>query len=227
MRLRTRYTQRLPVAPGLRLDIPMFEGSGTKVLDLSGKGNHGTITDAVWTRDENGVAMSFNGTSAYINCGNDSSLDITDAITIEMWVKPIALGESAPTYRYIVIKSLSYVIVYNVADDGLTARIYSGTVSKSAHKIIAQSTFENNWWHIALVSNSTTIKLYVNGNEEDSNPSGVIDVTVNDLIIGSQEGTSRFWNGTIDEVRIYAVALTADQIKRRYEQTKRDYVRGS
>ena len=88
MRLRTKYTQRLPTAPGLVLDIPMFEGSGTKVLDLSGKGNHGTITGAVWARNEYGVALSFNGIFARIDCGNDSSLNIAGPISIEAGITP-------------------------------------------------------------------------------------------------------------------------------------------
>ena len=104
MRLRTRYTQRLPTAPGLLLDVPFFEGSGTKALDISGKGNHGTVFDAVWTRDVNGVAMKFGWTPdmllteagdsllqedgnfllleivAYVNCGNDPSLDMSPSV---------------------------------------------------------------------------------------------------------------------------------------------------
>jgi len=37
-------------------------------------------------------AQVFDGTNDYVNCGNDTSLDITDAITIEVWVKPMTNG---------------------------------------------------------------------------------------------------------------------------------------
>ena len=225
MRLRTRYTQRLPVAPGLRLDIPFFEGSGTKVLDVSGKGNHGTITDAVWTRDENGVAMSFNGTSAYIDCGNDASLNITKEITIEMWVKfddltnrsyTIAKGKyTSDGWYWRVISDGSWSVAYNWSGNGYYPD--SG---------IDLPTGE--WLHLVTVLDNVTprVDFYKNGVwQAYTNPSqsfiGNADRT---LLIGkSHDGYPH--NGAIDEVRIYAVALTASQIKRRYEQTKRDYVR--
>ena len=227
MRLRTRYTQRLPVAPRLRLDIPFFEGSGTKVLDLSGKGNHGTITDAVWTRDENGVAMSFNGTSAYIDCGNDASLNITDAITIEVWVKTLTPATSqslvgktgASGSRSWHVRLLARKINFWISPGGTTVIQANGPTTIT----------DTNWHHVAATWDGTTMLVYidavagtgVSANTMNSEPDEGVYIGV----AGSQLGSH--FNGTIDEVRIYAVALTADQIKRRYEQTKRDYVRGS
>ena len=225
MRLRTRYTQRLPVTIGLRLDIPMFEGSGTKVLNLSGKGNHGTITDAVWTRDENGVAMSFNGTSAYIDCGNDASLNITDAITIEAWVK--RNGDSGE-YDGIIAK--------NAKINGYLLRVSNNRVkfflrhpdASPTHKMIQANDLLSDgiWTHcVAVRDDNNDMWLYINGilQTDTANFPYSWDTSAANLSIGEYSGT--FFKGAIDEVRIYAVALTAEQIKRRYEQTKRDYVR--
>jgi|GEM_PF-2512163 len=68
----------------LRLD--MNENDGNTVYDSSGYGNNGTIHGATWTTGKFGSALSFDGENDYVDCGNDSSLDITDAITIEAWV---------------------------------------------------------------------------------------------------------------------------------------------
>ena len=227
MRLRTKYTQRLPVAPGLRLDIPFFEGSGTKVLDVSGKGNHGTITDALWTRDENGVAMSFNGTSVYIDCGNDASLNPTDAITIEAWVKPL----SKASYHYIIQKREATKGFYLMYEESADQKVYFivkiGGASKTS--ITNDVLPLNVWTHLVGTYDGSRVRIYENGIEQTygTNTTGSIGSTTNHLKIGiSHTGSGRF-DGTIDEFRTYAVALTAEQIKRRYEQTKRDYVRGS
>ena len=227
MRLRTRYTQRLPVAQGLRLDIPFFEGSGTKVLDVSGKGNHGTITDALWTRDENGVCMSFNGTSAYINCGNDASLNITDVITVEAWIKATSMSGAS----YIIDKRDGTAVAWLIyLSSGGTININGGATSGlSGDKVLNT----DKWYHIVCVFSGTTGMIYIDG---------VLDKTINITAIASKPtvrvvigarwdsypGVLYLFRGTIDKVRIYAsVALTAEQIKRRYEQTKRDYVRAS
>ena len=227
MRLRTRYTQRLPVAPGLRLDIPFFEGSGTKVLDVSGKGNHGTITDAVWTRDENGVAMTFNGTSAYIDCGNDASLNITDAITIEAWVKgdmheaALAMAKDGGSTRawQFWVNTNGYFdwIIWNSG----------GTLKRC--KTNAELS-DDIWYHLVGTYNGSQQKLFVDGVEQTDVEtwSDTIKSSPNVILaIGAKSNGTVNFNGTIKGVRIYAVALTAEQIKRRYEQTKRDYVRAS
>ncbi|MEA2054191.1 MAG: NosD domain-containing protein, partial [Candidatus Thermoplasmatota archaeon] len=56
----------------------------------------GTIVDWLWNFGDGnvskaGTALQFDGTNDYIDCGNDASLDITDTITVEMWVKPSAV----------------------------------------------------------------------------------------------------------------------------------------
>ena len=227
MRLRTRYTQRLPVAPGLRLDIPMFEGSGTKVLDVSGKGNHGTITDALWTRDENGVAMSFNGTSAYINCGNDASLNITDEITIEAWVKPNGASEVG----YIVAKGTvtgvggGYGLYWTGTTDCL--RLFGNGSSVYSNEVFVDNNIRVNV--VVTVDSDGNVVFYRNGIPAGTNTITLVSNSEN-MYLGNRVGgtaSTHYFNGIIDDVRIYAVALTADQIKRRYEQTKRDYVRAS
>ena len=223
MHLRTRYTERLPQAPGLRLDVPLFEGSGTKALDLSGKGNHGTIHDAVWTRDVNGVCMSFNGTSAYIDCGNDASLNITDAITIEMWVKRIGGG------GYLISKNDTSFSdnQYGIYVNGDNPTYYpSGTPNAGTGTVPAGV-----WTHVVFTRTGGIGQFYINGAASGS-PAACNMPTKPTFPVrfGCRWNTTvptLIFNGVIDEVRIYAVALTASQIKRRYEQTKRDYVRAS
>jgi hypothetical protein len=77
------------------------EGTGTTVKDLSGKNLTGTIVGATWTTTGMyGNALSFNGTSSYVDLGNSSALQLTGSMTIEAWVKaaanPAMTAKSSP-----------------------------------------------------------------------------------------------------------------------------------
>lgn len=59
------------------------EGSGnTKVLDLSGNMNHGTISGALWSAGNHGYSLLFDGGDDYIDCGNNSTLNPDSQMTI-------------------------------------------------------------------------------------------------------------------------------------------------
>src|SRR5206468_9878662 len=65
------------------------EASGTGVADSSGRGNNGSISGATWTTSGRyGQALSFNGTNAYVEIPDSSSLDLTTGMTLEAWVYP-------------------------------------------------------------------------------------------------------------------------------------------
>ena len=67
------------------------EGSGTTVKDSSGNNLSGTIIGASWiTAGMYGNALSFDGTSSYIDLGNPTLLQLTGSMTVEAWVKATA-----------------------------------------------------------------------------------------------------------------------------------------
>jgi chitodextrinase len=72
----------------------------------------------------------------------------------------------------------------------------------------------NTWTHLAATYDGTTIRLYVNGTQVASAAqTGAIATSTNPLQIGGDSLYGQFFQGTIDEVRIYNVALTAAQIQ--------------
>ena len=65
-----------------------------KWYDFSHKGNHGVITNAVWTaKGRHGPALYFDGDGDYVNAGKGASLNITAAITLEQWLYPLDSGQ--------------------------------------------------------------------------------------------------------------------------------------
>ncbi len=70
------------------------EGSGTTAFDSSGNGNDGVfVGDPQWVPGKLGGALEFNGDD-YLDCGNNPSLEIRDAITITFWFQVEAFQNS-------------------------------------------------------------------------------------------------------------------------------------
>ena len=83
-------------ADALKASYCLDENSGLTAGDTSGNGNNGTIHDAAWTDGGRfNSALGFDGTSDYVNCGNDYSLQITDEITLDAWVKSSSSAEQS------------------------------------------------------------------------------------------------------------------------------------
>jgi hypothetical protein len=81
---------------------------------------------------------------------------------------------------------------------------------------------DNQWHHVFLVYDGTVMKLYVDGQMQDSHPAeGSID-SAPVLNIGQQNaavnnGTANTFKGRLDDIQIYNKALTADEILKKYE----------
>ncbi|MBZ9577464.1 prepilin-type N-terminal cleavage/methylation domain-containing protein [Patescibacteria group bacterium] len=196
------------------------EGSDGTAKDTSGNGNDGTIVGASWTGDTpsgKGYALEFNGSTDYVNCGNDPSIDITHPITISAWVYPKGFG----AYNTIVGKR------DNSAATNYALRINNNTVlsyyfgNGSWRVYTASYTFsQDTWYHVGVTVNSSgNIIFYVNGKDIGSSSTSYTPVPAsNPLGVGSYRGdaAAEAFNGTIDEVGIYEEALSSAQIKKLY-----------
>src|SRR5689334_14079767 len=62
------------------------EGTGTTVADLSGNNLTGTVVGATWVSGRFGNALSFDGSTSYVDLGNPVALQFSGSMTIEAWV---------------------------------------------------------------------------------------------------------------------------------------------
>lgn len=215
----SRIPMRLPVAAkerGLVLYMPMVSPHGNILQDFSGYGNHGTIHGATWTDGKFGKALYFDGEDDYVEIPDDESLDITDEITIEAWVK---LDSSWSDYGHICTKRDGTDTAWQFyigPDRKLGAN--GGAYTEDAHGATQIPTEQ--WTHVTVVITGNTFNFYVNGNFDATDTATALATNSVPVSIGARfngyPSLAYPFVGTIDEVRIYNRALSEEEIKAHY-----------
>ena len=77
------------------------EGEGNIAVDSNSYKNNGKIVEAVYVEGKDGHALKFDGTKGYVEIPDSDSLNITGAITLEMWVYLQELPEESKIYSFI------------------------------------------------------------------------------------------------------------------------------
>ncbi|MDF5758238.1 LamG-like jellyroll fold domain-containing protein [Spongiactinospora sp. TRM90649] len=202
-----------PVNSGLVAAYGMNEGAGTSVADGSGNGHGGTARDVTWTASGRyGQALSFNGSSSWVRVADAAGLRLTSGMTVEAWVRPVAVGSS---YDTVVLKE---------HPSGLSYALFSSTDGSRPSSVVSVSgeteTFGSSglgagvWSHLAATYDGSALRLFVNGVQVGSRPvTGDIRVSSGRVFIGGNEFWGDHFEGLIDEVRIYDRALSAAQIQ--------------
>src|SRR5215216_2276467 len=181
--------------------------------------NHGSLIGSpTFVTGRVGQAISLNGTSQYATVPDANSLDLTTGMTVAAWIRPAitvnttqdliskqrVTGTLVDGYGLSLSNAGKVFIRLNQATSGETYRINSTTnypLNNTA------------WMHVAATYDGTTIRLYINGVLENSIP-GPAAIATNSLplTLGAQSDGSRFYNGLLDDARVYATALSAAEI---------------
>ncbi len=192
------------------------EGSGSVVGDSVGV-NDG-VFDGNWTDGVATYAGQFDGNSV-VDCGNHSSLTLTNNFSITLWVK------LNPTKAGVLINkgdgidafdpNGSYTIYYDPAADGnlaFTLRKNDNVITKTVNISPFSAT---EWTHIAATYNYPNIKIYVNGGHPRVNTFLATSIKTNNghLGIGGFANGSEAVSGFIDDVRIYNRELLQSEIQ--------------
>jgi hypothetical protein len=190
------------------------EGSGaTTVADSCLSGNTGDVVGATTgVFGKLGNALSFDGTDDYVKVPDSASLDVTD-YTLEMWVNANNLAKVYPTLlnRRVQSPTIGYYWIW-IKGNCIVLTYSDGEIARSAYWYTSFSIGE--WYHIALTKFGSSFTMYKNGSSLGTRSLNYQDAVGGDLFIGTYQGkTGNYpFDGTIDEVRIWDGALTADEI---------------
>lgn len=204
------------------------EGSGITAYDSADNHNGTLVNGPVWTTGRIDSALSFDGSDDYVDCRYAfPSVAGSTTKTIMAWAKSDKTDYSAYAYgsvftlhRYLT-SCFSIKAIGNPATWQFEYMVGPATYSwlDSGIAVIA-----GRWMHVALVQNGADVICYIDGVPRNSVSDGVAPSVYNprDAVIGNDSGRNEnFFDGTIDDVRIYNRALTAEEIEQLYWETRR------
>ena len=192
--------------------------------------NNGTVYGAQWTAGYIDGALSFDGDGDYVEIADDDSLDLTGGATLAAWINT----NSLTTWQGIVgrwnfagspDKESILLDLGPDLDNKLWFWISTDGTDSTTTNVTSNLQLTNTWYHVVATYDATTMRLYVNGQEENSTPkSGNIFVSDTEWNIGACNygGTpannhqKSFFNGLIDDVRIYDRALSSTEVTELY-----------
>src|SRR6185503_5072272 len=187
------------------------EGTGTATAD-SGGTNNGTVSGATWTIGRFGNALSFDGVNDWVTVPDSSSLDIT-RMTLEAWVYPTT---SNAIWRTVVFKEQSGDLVYGMYAQTSTNQPSGHAYVGGSDRVARGGTAlpANQWSHLATTYDGSAVRLYVNATlVATTTIAGSLATSTGVLRIGGNNIWPEFFQGRIDEVRVYNKALTAAEIQ--------------
>ena len=164
-----------------------------------------------------GSSLSFNGTNQYVSVLDNTSLQITDNLTLEAWVYPTGSANLA------IIDKGNYNYLFEIFPNGNPGL---GLYNASWGWIYSAGAVPTNTWsHVALVFQTGTngVKFYLNGSllSQHTAPGSLMSNT-GEFAIGKQAPGNcdcNFFQGLVDEVRVWSVARTTQQIRESMHRT--------
>jgi fibronectin type 3 domain-containing protein len=199
-------------SPHLKLD----ETTGTLAADSTGEGWNGTLVNGpTWSTGKTGNAVNLDGANDHVTLPSSVVNGLTTATiagwvnldTIGNWQRIFDFGTGTNNYLFLTPRYASGTLRFAIRTPSTGEQIINGTAALPT----------GSWQHVAVVLNGATGTLYVNGVQVGQNtamtlnPSSLGATTAN-YLGRSQFGSDPYLDGRIDDFRIFARALTADEV---------------
>jgi len=195
-------------------DRNSYPGTGSTWGDLSGNGNNGSISNAVFNNSNCGI-FNFDGNVDYVDF-NDTNLLPTEGLTVSVWFK------TSVTNKWLLDKSNGGITNGWLLAGGSAGPMFFRVNPASVNTVNNINT--NEWMNItATWTPSTSLIIYRNGIFDASNTSSIPSSITNPsatLRLGGRKNNSDWWNGSISQVLIYSKTLSANEVTQNFEATK-------
>ena len=151
-------------------------------------------------------SINFDGDNDYILIPDHASLDLTETYTLEAWIFP----ESFTWLAGIISK------YHTSAANGYMLRLthQAPHTGLGVDEVVTSTGVlnSNQWYHIAAVNNRGDRTLYINGSEHTLSGTPLNVVANNDPLMIGSDYASRYFDGRIDEIRIWNISRSQDDI---------------
>jgi len=196
------------------------DGKGEAATDSSKCGNHGKLTGAKWAKGVIGSALDFNGKNDYVNMRSPKSGSTDKAVSVEAWIKPTGNNFNAN-----VIVAGPESLDFGIWIQG--GRIFAGIWNAEGTQfsaISSSSPTPDQWCHVAMTCDldiGKVIRIYINGKLDCSSAATgtALKSGHTSIDIGGRTPHSWYFNGLIDEVKMYNRARSEEEIRNSYDNS--------
>ena len=203
---------------------PLDDAVGSVATDTSDNTLDGILVEEpAWSLGQDAGALTFDGSEDYVQVPASALLDLEDGLTLAAWVRPIP---AAGAIQQILSKDNAYEFEIG---NSLNPAAYSLRLNNIVAGAGTTPVEEGVWQHLAVTWDGTTVRYFYNGLEDGTATfNGPLDVTASDLGLGARPapaiegGPTFFLDGSLDDVRLFGSALSAEEIAEIVECTLSD-----
>ena len=166
-------------------------------------------TDNIITLQQDNIpanALDFDGSDDYVQISDHNTFDMSTTITIEAWIN----GSDFTSEMSILAKNNHWNFSI-LAGGRLAPSIYTSDWNQSPD---SRTLSVNTWYHVAMVYDGSKIISYINGvAQEVLTLDGAMPTSTDDVFMGAQSASGGYFNGIIDEVRVWNDVRTQSEIQ--------------
>lgn len=196
------------------LDYEDYNPTTKRVTDKSPYENHGTNNGATLTSDRMGKldgAMYLGGDSDWVQFGGD--IGINGEMTLAFWFK--TPNKNTNDYLFDNRDPGSWWFIKDYT--GGSCGDVSGELCFEGRLMALDSDWNTNEWvHVVVTDNTSTAKMYIDGELVDTGTGEVTTMSTN-LRLGTRYSNTGYFDGSFSDVRVYDRALSAEEIQSLYE----------
>jgi hypothetical protein len=189
---------------------PGLGNTGLSLRDWSGNQNNGTLIGGpTWGVSDGRQALSFDGVDDYVAA--TPGLDFSGDFSISMYIKGSTIsGVQALISKNLNLQNNAFVLFLSSGKLGCVTKLSNSQSVSTEHPTVFSVGV---WYHVAMIMDSNTVTLYVNG----LTPTATVMGNRNNLgVFRIGETNTPFWGsltGLVDTTLLYNRALTQQEIQ--------------
>ena len=196
------------------------EGAGAAVMDWSGQGNHASLLGGPrWISGYYGEGIKLDGGDDYAVLPIGSLISSLGSATFTTWVNFSNVGGAWQRIFDFGSGTQTYIFLCPRTGSNGPMRLAITTSGAAGEFLInASSTLPSGWRHVAAAIRPGSMQLYLDGLLVASGSTSVVPsdlgTTMSNWLGRSQYAADGYFNGSLDDFRIYNYAMSADEISK-------------
>ncbi|GAA4346825.1 hypothetical protein GCM10023185_01430 [Hymenobacter saemangeumensis] len=201
-----------------RLNV-LINGVQVGTVQPANNGQFSSYTTSSFVVGSPNNALRFDGIDDNVSIPHNAAFNLTTALTIESWIRPVGTGQATQNVVCKSSNSQNTGYIFPRTDDTWNSlRIWLNRSGNWSQYTVPYAANIGTWHHVAATYDGTTVRMYIDGVQMTPTASGAvingpITTNTNPQTLGTQPGFAENYRGDLDEVRVYNAVLSQAQIQ--------------